>query len=473
MASRKSLVPHTLPAAATGFPSINLPHGAAPSSPTNGDIWTTTAGLYARVNGNTVGPLGVGSAGPQGPIGQSVIPYGRTGTVTVAAGVTKFRFPFAATILGVSAAVGTAPTGSSLIVDVNKNGTTIFTTQGNRPAIAAGATYAAEVTNMDVTSFAAGDYLTVDIDQIGSTVAGADLVVFVRYQDATGGTLDAVLITGNQTVAGDKTFTGSLIGRPVTTGKGIDHKTVHTTDSSLWTWVITYPDRFEVTSNSSGPYSSLAVKSDGTVVVNADTSVTINSPATTFNGNVDVASTGETVLELSTSGVASTTVNLTPNTAGIGLVQTTNSAPLVLRANQTEGLRVETDGTVTVATKLVTPEYMVIALSDETTAITTGTAKVTMRAPFAMTLTQIPRASLNTASSSGSPAVDINVGGSSILHATNKLSIDSGEKTSTTAGTATSLVTTSIADDAEITFDIDVAGTGAKGLKVTLYYKRA
>lgn len=35
----------------------NLPHGAAPSSPVNGDIWTTTAGLFVRINGTTVGPL--------------------------------------------------------------------------------------------------------------------------------------------------------------------------------------------------------------------------------------------------------------------------------------------------------------------------------------------------------------------------------------------------------------------------------
>jgi hypothetical protein len=53
-------------------------------------------------------------------------------------------------------------------------------------------------------------------------------------------------------------------------------------------------------------------------------------------------------------------------------------------------------------------DFIVIALSDETTNITTGTAKLTWRAPFAMTLTQIPRASLNTASTSGNPTVDIN-----------------------------------------------------------------
>jgi hypothetical protein len=115
-------------------------------------------------------------------------------------------------------------------------------------------------------------------------------------------------------------------------------------------------------------------------------------------------------------------------------------------------------------------QSMTIALSDETTALTTGTAKVTARATSAMTLVGIPRLSLSTASSAGLPTVDINVGGTSVLHATNKLSVDATEKTSTTATTATSLVTTAISDDAEFTFDVDVAGTGAKGAKVTLYY---
>jgi hypothetical protein len=34
--------------------SFNLPHGIAPSSPINGDLWSTTAGIYARVNSATV-----------------------------------------------------------------------------------------------------------------------------------------------------------------------------------------------------------------------------------------------------------------------------------------------------------------------------------------------------------------------------------------------------------------------------------
>ncbi len=44
-------------ASTTGVASLRVPHGTAPSSPVNGDIWTTTAGLFVRINGATVGPL--------------------------------------------------------------------------------------------------------------------------------------------------------------------------------------------------------------------------------------------------------------------------------------------------------------------------------------------------------------------------------------------------------------------------------
>lgn len=51
----------TFPSSTTqaGF---NIPAGVAPTSPTNGDMWTTAAGLYVRINGVTVGPLAPASA---------------------------------------------------------------------------------------------------------------------------------------------------------------------------------------------------------------------------------------------------------------------------------------------------------------------------------------------------------------------------------------------------------------------------
>jgi uncharacterized protein YuzE len=108
-----------------------------------------------------------------------------------------------------------------------------------------------------------------------------------------------------------------------------------------------------------------------------------------------------------------------------------------------------------------------LAASDETTALTAGTAKVTFRMPYAMTLTAV-RASLTTAQASGSIfTVDINESGTSIL--STKLTIDNTEKTSVTAATPAVISDTALADDAEITIDIDQIGNGtATGLKITL-----
>lgn len=44
-------------ASVVGQAGLRLPHGAAPTAPVNGDVWTTTAGLFVRINGATVGPL--------------------------------------------------------------------------------------------------------------------------------------------------------------------------------------------------------------------------------------------------------------------------------------------------------------------------------------------------------------------------------------------------------------------------------
>lgn len=134
-----------------------------------------------------------------------------------------------------------------------------------------------------------------------------------------------------------------------------------------------------------------------------------------------------------------------------------------LSAYLTSATAASTYGTITQAKT----EYLVLAASDETTALTTGTSKVTFRMPYAFTVSSV-RASLSTAQASGSIlTVDINEAGTTIL--STKLTIDNTEKTSTTAATAAVISDTALADDAEITVDIDQVGDGtAKGLKVVL-----
>ena len=119
------------------------------------------------------------------------------------------------------------------------------------------------------------------------------------------------------------------------------------------------------------------------------------------------------------------------------------------------------------------PEVIQLACSDETTALTTGSAKVKFRMPYAMELEEV-RASLTGAgSTSGVTTIDINESAVSIL--STKLTIDFGEQTSTTAATPAVISDTALADDAEITIDIDglTGGADETGLKVTLIGRRA
>ena len=119
-----------------------------------------------------------------------------------------------------------------------------------------------------------------------------------------------------------------------------------------------------------------------------------------------------------------------------------------------------------------TARSLTVACSDETSDLTTGTAKATFRMPQAATITAV-RASVTTAPAGSALTVDINESGSTIL--STKLTIDAGEKTSTTAATAAVISDASIADDAEMTIDIDAIGssTAGAGLKVTIYYNPA
>lgn len=117
--------------------------------------------------------------------------------------------------------------------------------------------------------------------------------------------------------------------------------------------------------------------------------------------------------------------------------------------------------------KLKVTQAIQVAASDETTALTTGTAKVTFRMPFGFVLTDI-RASLTVAQASGSIfTVDVKEGGVSIL--STLITIDNTELTSVTAVTAPVISDANLADDASMTVNITQIGDGtAKGLKVSL-----
>lgn len=107
--------------------------------------------------------------------------FSMASTLQVKTGTSRWYLDAPCTWVSGRAGVGTAPTGASVILDVKKNGSTIYTTSGNRPTIAiSGFTQAS--TAPDITTFSAGDYITVDVAQVGSTIVGADLTYTLRLR---------------------------------------------------------------------------------------------------------------------------------------------------------------------------------------------------------------------------------------------------------------------------------------------------
>jgi hypothetical protein len=122
--------------------------------------------------------------------------------------------------------------------------------------------------------------------------------------------------------------------------------------------------------------------------------------------------------------------------------------------------------------KSAVPVTIGLAVSDETTALTTGTGKLTFRMPHAMTVTAV-RASVTTAPTGSTLIVNVKKNGTTIF--STNLSIDASEKTSTTAASAAVISVSALADDDEITIDIVQIGSSVAGagLKIWLIGTRA
>jgi hypothetical protein len=197
----------TGPTGAIGVSGVSGPTGPSGATGIQGPIGITGATGLTGVTGPT-GPLGLtgptgaigvsGATGIQGPIGIT----GATGAVGVSgatgiqgpSGISgsadigfccsnettdlttglkfTFRVPYSMTLGGVFISTNTAPTGSSFIVDIKKNGTSIFST---KPSILSGQEFGGSNAVLSITTLSVNDEITVFIDQIGSTNAGTGL----------------------------------------------------------------------------------------------------------------------------------------------------------------------------------------------------------------------------------------------------------------------------------------------------------
>lgn len=141
--------------------------------------------IYAKINSiwNRT-QLTVSGGGGGGGAAVPIAVFSKQGVLAVGTGTFRQYVNGPWTITKVVASVGTAPVGSAIRVDINNgagngaSGTTIWTTQANRPSIAAGQ-FRGNQTTFDDAVLVDDDFLTCDIDVVGSTTPGSDLVVQV------------------------------------------------------------------------------------------------------------------------------------------------------------------------------------------------------------------------------------------------------------------------------------------------------
>lgn len=103
-----------------------------------------------------------------------------TGDLTTGDGKFVFRLPYAMQILEVRASVTTAPVGSTIVVDVEKNGTTIFSTLLTIDAAEKTSVTAAVPAVISDSRCVSDDEIKVNIDQVGSGTAGVGLKLLIR-----------------------------------------------------------------------------------------------------------------------------------------------------------------------------------------------------------------------------------------------------------------------------------------------------
>jgi hypothetical protein len=134
---------------------------------------TTTTGKFLKDDGTWASPASEGAK-------RMTQIYTIPGPLAPGTGVTEFVVTLPGDVVNVWSSVTNTFTGSSVLVDVNINGTTIFATQANRPTIAAGNRRDTAAT-VDTGAFVAGDRITVDVDQTGTHAAADQITVGVEY----------------------------------------------------------------------------------------------------------------------------------------------------------------------------------------------------------------------------------------------------------------------------------------------------
>ena len=170
----------SLAAATTAAASANIPHGTAPTAPVNGDLWTTTAGLFGRIDGAT---KQFATATFAADIASTT-----TGVMFSSQVVLRYVAPRAITLAddfaGSRLKAGTSATAETVLV-VKVNGSSVGTI-----TVAAAGTTGTFTTTGGAVSLAAGDVLTVECPSLADATLADVSITFAGTATSTSGSYD-------------------------------------------------------------------------------------------------------------------------------------------------------------------------------------------------------------------------------------------------------------------------------------------
>lgn len=214
----------TTAASQTSGAGFNLPQGSAPAAPQNGDVWTTLTGMYARINGATIGPFGAISASSFA----ATAPLSVTFPVQVV--TYALNYDSSLTLSGSNLSVATAPAGA--LTGTTLNATVVSSSLTSVGALSAGslasgftpvsnALLANSATTVNGQTCTLGATCTVTASAttitVGSTLVAGGTTGRVLYDN--GGTLGELAVTGSGSAVlatspsiASPTFTGTVAG---------------------------------------------------------------------------------------------------------------------------------------------------------------------------------------------------------------------------------------------------------------------
>ncbi|KKL74331.1 hypothetical protein LCGC14_2065960, partial [marine sediment metagenome] len=289
---------------ATGGAGFRMPHGAAPTTPTNGEMWTTTAGVYVRINGATLGPLIDASTGDITGVtaGNGLTGGGTSGTVTL-------------NVVGTASRISVS--ADAINIDTGYVGQTSITTLGT---IATGTWNATAITwaKVNKTGSSLADLATRSAGDLSSgNLAYAQMPTGTGAWDTGVGT--TITITRSLTVSG--TLTGALTGNATTAttlATGRDINGVNFDGSANITVTAAAGTLTGTTLKSTVVSSSLtSVGTLGALTVTAQITGSISGSSGSTTGNAasaTVLQTARTINGVSFNGSANITVTAAAGT---------------------------------------------------------------------------------------------------------------------------------------------------------------